>query len=58
MVIKLGSIVAVIMFMFLAKVSFESATGESHKSSYRGPASIDQSYTEYNTRVSDKSSNH
>lgn len=52
--IKLGSIVAVIMFIFLAKISFESATAETQKNqAARGPASIDQSYTDYNNRVSD-----
>lgn len=54
--LKLGSVVAVIMFIFLAKISFESATAEEHKTASRGPASIDQSYSEYNSRVSDKTS--
>lgn len=56
--IKLGSIVAVIMFIFLAKISFESATAETQQTQgYRGPASIDQSYTDYNNRVSDHKTN-
>ncbi|MFY7993446.1 MAG: hypothetical protein ACOVP4_09160 [Bacteriovoracaceae bacterium] len=49
--IKLGSVVAVILFIFIAKISFESATAETQQpASYRGPASIDKSYTEYNNR--------
>ncbi|GEM_PF-1134361 len=51
--IKLGSVVAVILFIFIAKISFETATGETHQQAYRGPASIDQSYTDYNSRVND-----
>ena len=51
--VKLGSVVMVLMFFFIAKISFESATGgtSSHELSQvdneRSPASIDQSYHDH-----------
>lgn len=49
--IKLGSVVMVLMFVFIAKISFESATAKNEtphdRISDRSPASIDQSYQEH-----------
>lgn len=50
--VKLGSIVMVLMFFFIAKISFETATAETNPSDVvakndRSPASIDQSYHDH-----------
>lgn len=49
--IKLGSVVMVLMFVFIAKVSFESATAQNetaqNRTNDRSPASIDQSYHDH-----------
>lgn len=49
--IKLGSFVMILMFVFIAKISFESATAKNETArnhiSDRSPASIDFSYQEH-----------
>ena len=50
--IKLGSVVMLLMFCFIAKVSFETATADTSPetklaSNDRSPASIDQSYYDH-----------
>lgn len=51
MSIKLGSFVIVIVFFFIAKISFETAmskkTPEVGANNERSPASIDQSYQDH-----------
>lgn len=53
--LKFGSIVMMLMFAFIAKISFETATADSnHKElanlSERSPASIDQSYIDHTNK--------
>jgi hypothetical protein len=52
MSIKLGSIVTVLILVFIAKISFETATEEkiSPRITERSPASIDQSYNDHMMR--------
>jgi hypothetical protein len=50
--IKLGSIVMILMIVFIAKISYETATNEKindpgHLQVERTPASIDQSYQDH-----------
>jgi hypothetical protein len=52
MAVKLSSVVMVLMVAFIAKISFETATGEKkhseiNQSNDRSPASIDQSYYDH-----------
>lgn len=48
--IKLGSVVMVLMIVFIAKISFETALAEKPDTlNDRSPASIDQSYNEHIT---------
>jgi hypothetical protein len=49
MSVKLGSVVMLLMFFFIAKISFETAIAEksSERINERSPASIDQSYNEH-----------
>lgn len=51
MAVKLSSVVMVLMIVFIAKISFETATAESSpeksKINDRSPASIDQSYYDH-----------
>lgn len=52
MAVKLSSVVMVLMVVFIAKISFESATADSNpheksKINDRSPASIDQSYHDH-----------
>lgn len=50
--VKLGSVVMVLMFFFIAKISFETAFAEKspERLNERSPASIDQSYNEHLNR--------
>jgi hypothetical protein len=52
MTVKLGSVVMVLMFFFIAKISFETAMAEKNPEQFneRSPASIDQSYNEHMNR--------
>ena len=50
MAIKLGSVVMIMMFFFIAKISFETAMGDKNSAlvvNDRSPASIDQSYNDH-----------
>ena len=52
MAVKLSSVVMVLMVAFIAKISFETATGEKkhseiNQSNDRSPSSIDQSYYDH-----------
>jgi hypothetical protein len=49
--VKLGSIVMVLMFFFIAKISFETAMAEKDLTvNDRSPASIDKSYQDHMNR--------
>lgn len=50
--VKLGSLVMILMFVFIAKISFETAMAEKLPDKYneRSPASIDESYQNHLNR--------
>jgi len=51
MSVKLGSIVMVLMFFFIAKISFETAMAKKGTTvNERSPASIDKSYQDHMNR--------
>ena len=53
MVVKLGSIVVILMILFIAKISFETAFADKSQEATlntRSPASIDQSYNDHLNR--------
>lgn len=52
MALKLSSVVMVLMVFFIAKISFETAMGDSNPATLddRTPASIDKSYQDHLNR--------